>query len=235
MDADRFDSISRLLSSSSTRRAALPALLASAIGLTSYVHPNKVWAGGRCKPACRTCQSCKKGKCVRTANGKRCKRGKCVSVRNGQRCSGGTCLGGRCAPFPTLPPPCRRLRQSCDDDCCDGLVCGDNGCEKGRVCLRPLGAECSGDDCNCSQVLQKCSPVTGTCRACVFPEETCQVADDCCICGNDCECGTSAGDKKNVCCFTQGSINCQVTSECCAGLVCEIGEDGFGECVTQPR
>lgn len=233
MDADRFDSISRILGASSTRRAALSGLLATAIGQVSYVRPNGVWAGFRgCKVGCRICQTCKNGKCIRTANGKRCKRGKCVSVRNGTRCPEGTCLGGRCVPFPTPPPLCRTLRQSCDDDCCDGLVCDRNGCDEGRVCLQPLGEVCEGDNCNCSNLLQKCSPVTGTCRACVFPEEACQVADDCCICGsNDCECGTSAGDKTNVCCFKEGSINCLTNTECCAGLVCEIGVNGFRQCV----
>jgi hypothetical protein len=236
MDADRFDAASRLFGATGTRRGALTALLAGAFGLASLADPDDAWAAsGKCRKPCGACKRCQRGTCVRTADGKRrCKPGRCVSVRNGTRCPGGTCLGGRCAPFPT-PPPCRSLRQSCDNDCCGGLVCDRNGCEPGNVCLVPIGKRCQGDECNCSNLRQNCSSVTDTCRACVFPGETCQVADDCCICSNDCDCGTSAGDQENVCCFTEGSINCLRTSECCAGLVCVIDEEGFGECVPAPR
>lgn len=232
MDADRFDAVSRLLGATGTRRRALTALLGGALGLSGFSGPDEAWAAsGKCKKRCGACKNCQRGKCVRTADGIRCKRGRCVSVRNGTRCAGGTCLGGRCAPFPTPPPPCRTLRQSCADDCCDGLVCDRNGCEPGSVCVRPLGKPCDGDDCNCSNLLQNCSDETDTCRACVFPEEACQVADDCCICANDCACGPSAGTEENVCCFTEGSPNCLTTSECCAGLVCQPDEEGFLECV----
>jgi hypothetical protein len=81
--------------------------------------------------------------------------------------------------------------------------------------------------------LQKCSEESDTCRACVFPEEACTVADDCCLGTSDC--GTSAGGDENVCCFIAGSLNCLTTSECCDGLVCNIDEQGFGECVPEPR
>jgi hypothetical protein len=229
MDADRFDTISRLLGARGTRRAGFTTLLGGALGLSALIDADEGRArSGRCRKSCGSCKTCRKGKCVRTARGTRCKPGKCIAVRSGTRCPGGTCLGGRCAPFPTPPPPCRTLRESCADDCCDGLVCDRNGCDPGNVCIRPIGKPCDGDDCNCSNLLQKCSDESDTCRACVFPAEACTVADDCCF--PDSSCGPTPGTEEAVCCFTEGNPNCLGDFECCAGLVCSFAS-GFGVCV----
>jgi hypothetical protein len=234
MDADRFDALSRLLGSPTTRRGTLFALLSGALSLTGSVTPEAGWAAsGRCRFPCGPCQSCKKGKCVRTSRGKRCKRGRCVPRSNGILCGNpvsGFCQDGSCVPFPPPPPPppCRTLQEDCNNDCCEGLVCGESRCSfSDRLCVLPEGEVCDGDSCSCAQG-QKCSPVTNRCRACISdPSEECQEADDCCLPGVFCE---SRDGGPRTCCIGQNNeaVFCIETSQCCAGLICS---EQTGRCV----
>ena len=238
MDADRFDAVSRLLGSTGTRRGTLAALLSGALGLSGLPGPDAAWAAsGKCKKPCGACKRCQRGKCVRTAGRIRCQRGKCVSVRNGTRCSTGTCLGGRCAPFPTPPPPpCRTLRQECAGDCCGNLVCANSNCASFNVCVQPAGGPCNvsapAGNCDCENT-QRCTS-NNTCEICEGAGALCDTRDDCCNILHACQPAETGGP--NRCCAPLGT-GCRVSSpECCAGLFCDENEPGspFGLCTPTP-
>jgi len=98
MDGTRFDTITRSLTVAGSRRRALAAGVAGALGLWGVTHQDDVAAGGKCKPKCNECETCKKGK-----HGKK---GKCKPQPNGTACSVGSCQNGSCAAVtPQSPPP----------------------------------------------------------------------------------------------------------------------------------
>src|SRR5215208_3853558 len=104
MDADRFDSLARTLTTMGSRRA-LAAAIGGALGVIALADPKNAAAGnsGKCKPTCDECEKCDKGKCHKTKHGKVCKKGKCKPKPNDSPCSGsGRCLNGTC----NLPPVC---------------------------------------------------------------------------------------------------------------------------------
>src|SRR3954469_21797197 len=53
-------------------------------------------------------------------------------------------------PSPPVvpPPPCAALHQTCSNNCCGTLGCGNNGCDSGSVCYRNPGSRCSAS-CDC--------------------------------------------------------------------------------------
>src|SRR5829696_2458391 len=112
MDAHRFDTLTRSLTQTGSRRHALAAALAGALGLLGLPRPHGSAAGGKCKPACNACATCKKGPCHKTKHGKVCKKGKCQAKAEGTACPGGTCQSGRCC-VPDHPAAT-----------CAGALCG---------------------------------------------------------------------------------------------------------------
>jgi hypothetical protein len=147
MDGIHFDSLTRSLTQTGSRRRALAATLGGALGVFGLVHPDDAAAGGKCKPACNECATCKKGKCRKTPNGKKCKKGKCKPKPAGTACSVGTCQSGSCV-----------AQQTCTPNCTD-KVCGDNGCGGScGSCTDPR--TCESGQCTCPE--DECG---GTCVA----------------------------------------------------------------------
>lgn len=62
MDAQRFDTLTRSLTQTGSRRRAVTAALAGALALLGLARPDEAVAGGRCKPKYTECETCKKGK-----------------------------------------------------------------------------------------------------------------------------------------------------------------------------
>ena len=98
MDADRFDSLIRSLTTVGSRRRTLATVITGAIGLLGLAGADDAAAGksGKCKPQCGECATCDKGKCKKKNGKKRCKKGKCKAKGNGTGCSIGTCQNGGC-------------------------------------------------------------------------------------------------------------------------------------------
>ena len=63
MDADRFDSLTRSLMSSGSRRRALGAVAGGVLGLLGLADSDDASAAksGKCKPRCGECARCKRG------------------------------------------------------------------------------------------------------------------------------------------------------------------------------
>src|SRR5215212_1937892 len=97
MARDPFDTLARSFPAPGSRRRALAAAFASALGLLGLTHPGESVAGGRCKPSCGECASCTKGKCHKTEHGKSCKHGTCHAKADDTPCSRGFCRRGSCA------------------------------------------------------------------------------------------------------------------------------------------
>ena len=135
MDADRFDSLSRSLAITGSRRLALTAALGGALGLLGLTHPDDATAGGKCKPTCNECQTCTKGPCTKTPHGKKCKKDTCQAKGDGAGCSVGTCQSGSCV---TAAPPqaCREAARrnlcpitgTCMENCLAGTVFVPESC-----------------------------------------------------------------------------------------------------------
>ena len=110
MDAECFDTLTRMLTAAGSRRRALAAL-SGAFGLLSLAHPQDATAAtsGKCTPKCGECEKCQKGDCDKKNGKKRCQQGTCKPKAEGTGCSNGACQGRRCvaaaAPAPLLPPP----------------------------------------------------------------------------------------------------------------------------------
>jgi hypothetical protein len=122
MDAARFDTVARSLTGARSRRQALIAALGGACGLLGLAHTDDVGAGGKCKPACGECQTCKKGSCKKTAHGKQCKKGRCQARDNGTACTGGSCQSGICVATPPCGAGC-----AADETCCGGACINTSG------------------------------------------------------------------------------------------------------------
>ena len=121
MDSNRFDTLTRALSSTGSRRRTVTAALAGAIGLLGVVHPDPVAA--RKSKKCPPCKKRKQGKC----QGKK---------PDGTACPGGTCQGGRCC-IPDHPAAT-----------CAGAFCGsakNNNCGQAVACNCPPGQRCLGN------------------------------------------------------------------------------------------
>ena len=121
MDAERFDSLTRVLTTAGSRRRVLAAALAGALGLQGRLQPDDAAAGRRCKPKCSECERCKKGKKGR--------KGKCKAKSNGTACSTGTCQGGNCSLRT-----CSSAAE-CGSDANGGCLCAAPRSGGSKVCL----------------------------------------------------------------------------------------------------
>ena len=151
MDADRFDTLARSLTSVGSRRRALGAALSGALGALGMAEVDEASAArsGKCKRKPGECERCDRGKCEKKDGKKRCKAGKIKVKASGTPCSNGFCQNGACT--------CTGLQASCSSsaECCSSTAaCAPNFCAPGiaRCCL-PLGAACAHScDC-CGQVV----------------------------------------------------------------------------------
>jgi hypothetical protein len=127
VEAERFDTLSRLIGSRTSRRKAVAL---AATGLLGIAAPEA--AAGRCsrRKSCPECKRCKKQRCKPDA------------TQNGAACtgvSGGTCEGGACCLG--LLANCSYAKQCCQND--GKLACAPIGNLGQAQCCRPLGGACS--------------------------------------------------------------------------------------------
>ena len=154
MDGQRFDAITRLMTTGRSRRALVRVVLTSAGaaalarlgagGDAGQVTPAACTANGiRCGPNTpRRCGTCCSGCTARQENGQR----RCSCCRDGRdcrrddQCCSGRCEGGTCVPASCLP-----FEGNCggDSDCCSGVCSGGSVCA--AVGCQPEGAPCSGE------------------------------------------------------------------------------------------
>jgi len=139
MDAAGFDTLTRTLAVTATRRGAVAALLGLAAGAWSV-------GGGAGKRRCR--RDSPPGQCCRKRHGAIA----CTCDDGGTVCGAACCLpgqsceSGRCVDTPE-PPVCIVFGQPCKDvgrPCCAGLACGSGqGGQTDIACWVPAGGACA--------------------------------------------------------------------------------------------
>jgi len=169
MDADDFDSLTRVLTGAQSRRRALTAIVGS-VGLLGLVGHDEASAGpGKCKPACFDCATCKKGSCKKVNGRLHCTKSKCKPKPDSTPCGGGTCQNGTCVgPFPSPLPFCA----------------GKNFCP---IATLPPTCQASGAQCVCAAkeggesvcVLESSLHFVSICSLCTIPGEICLDATGC--------------------------------------------------------
>jgi hypothetical protein len=156
MDHTRFDALSRAVSTTPSRRAALTLLAGLGLGRLEQADA-EARKSGKCKPTCGECEKCKKGDCDTKNGKKKCKKGKCKPKANGTACATGTCQAGRCvfcADKPDFtdcgggnqcsggvcatPPTCRVGGEPSCAECCPGITCDASD----HCACAPAGAPC---------------------------------------------------------------------------------------------
>jgi len=181
MDQNRFDTLTRTISTVRSRRAALGTLLAGTLGLLDLAETSA-------RKACPPCKKRKNGKC------------KALKRLNGSECPGGRCQSGVCAPVVSEeqpPPTCPAGECSRKNPCGDGCVCLDIGGGT-RRCLTQ--GTCSGvGDCESGTCGAGCTCVnpgglrSGCASTVGCPTVTCTSNSDC---GSECTCvGTGAAAR----------------------------------------
>ena len=207
MDHHRFDTLTRSLTTTGSRRRALIMALSGALGVLGLVHADDAAAAKKCPP----CKKRKQGKCKK-------------KLPDGTACSGGMCQSGSCVRTPSPPPP--------PSDCtpeCSGKDCGDDGCAgvcgsctapetcHDGTCCRP---DCNGKDCGDDGCGGSCGPCTGgTCQ-----DGVCDCHDPFETCGGVCFLRCSAGVVRDpftcVCCLSnETTCNAEPGStQCCSGM-----------------
>jgi hypothetical protein len=144
MDNARFDRLTVLLGTASTRRAGLGFLAALGLGsgLVDRAEAKKKHRKKCKKKKCGACQKCKKGKCTPQPDGTAC--------GGGAACSAGQCI---------CPTEC------CADTDCDACAACDSGqC----VSTCPDGQFCQDDTC-----IVKCPSGQKACQGICIPDNQC--------------------------------------------------------------
>lgn len=188
MDDDRFDSLTRRISSRRAVGGAIAGALAGVFGLNeaeaARCPGGKKRCGKRCIPkrGCCTTAQCRPG-----ATGAICRRNRCVCPAGKMSCRTGCAgaEGARCTGFATCCSKscdflvgggtcssCNGLFCSSEADCCPGTPCLGNrcgGCLDRAVVCTPGGqpcceSECSGGVC-LSEAGERCKH-DANCRAC---------------------------------------------------------------------
>ena len=163
MDQNRFDTLTRSLTTTGSRRQAVAAVLSGAFGVLGLVPAGGTGAKKQCPP----CKKRKKGKCKK-------------KQPDGTACPVGTCLSGSCfAGATAAPPPSDPCPGQPDDTACPG----DGRCRSGVCQPRPtcaahhvtclLGSQCCSNSCS--------GPDGGTQScSCSTSGEPCYTTIDCC-------------------------------------------------------
>ena len=211
MDHTRFDSLTRSLTVTGSRRRALTAALSGALGVLGLIPSDDGAAAKKCPP----CKKRKKGKCKKT-------------LPDGTACAGGMCQGGSCvaAAAPAPAPQC-----TSNAECSDGLVCisgtcqicvATSECRGGEQCLstgccpepRICGTTCLAAPCD-TQQCRSCSATSGTCVSCSGDKTCCGAGTEsarCLIAGGFPCSGIYTVAKNRSCC----SGTCDAATNRCA-------------------
>jgi hypothetical protein len=132
MDADRFDTLTRLASTAGSRRRAVVTAGGGMLALLGLAEPHDALAKKKCPP-------CKKRK-----------QRKCKKKRpDGTACAGGTCQSGRCVAAPAAP-----FCQGKADftDCGNGMKCSGGVCAPPPGCFNTgciTNGQCCSGFCSC--------------------------------------------------------------------------------------
>lgn len=167
MDANRFETLLRVVNGSASRRGMVRTLAGLALGGTL----GAAIAEGEAKQ-CPPCRTKKKGKCKgKKPHGTRCDHGRGVCQSGTCRCGGGppcpprqVCEAGRCFPQGTCPAGSRICgpapSTACGDDCFCGLsAAGNTVCfESGGFCIHFTGDDCqTAAECSTCQTSADCA------------------------------------------------------------------------------
>ncbi len=198
MDTTRFDTLTRFLVTSPSRRAALGGLAGSTLFalLTRSGWLEQDVAAKRRKKKCKKCGPCRK-----------CKKGKCKPKPDGTVCGGGaTCQQGDCI----CATECCSDANCPLDQVCDGGQCVDEGCPPGqKVCQGGCIADsqCCGD---CPQN-QTCCTNLGECK---------DLRNDADFCG---QCANGQCPGGAVCANGECGLTCISVGQACFGDTCFCG------------
>jgi hypothetical protein len=156
MDGLRFDTLTRTLAATGTRRHALATALSGALSTALSV---SVIDEAAAKKKCPPCKKRKRGKCKNTKP-------------NGTACPGGTCQGGRCIPAPTCSDGIKNGNET-------GVDCGGScpRCSNGQGCASRndcASALCRGGTCQaCTEIPDNCGDVNGAACFCTGGPNVC--------------------------------------------------------------
>jgi hypothetical protein len=208
MDSARFDRLTRVIGTLSTRRAALGLL--SALGLAGALADDGDAKKKRkkCKKKCGPCRKCKKGKCKPKPDGADCG-------------GGATCQSGECV---------------CPTECCADSDCGSDCavCDSGQcVSTCPDGQVCQGDTCvaSCPTGQKECNgvciPENQCCGGCPAGQTCCTNVVECKDTRNDPDfCGGCANHQcpgGAFCANGACSVQCNTIGDVCFQPDCKCG------------
>ncbi len=191
MESSRFDTFTRGLAASLSRRGTLgglAAVLAMLLEMSGHGPSEAKKKAKGCRKVGKKCShkrnrkccshaKCRGGRCKCTGQKKAC-RGKCIPKSHccdNADCGGGsTCQGGVCNCVAGQKP----CNDVCipDEDCCTNSDCGNcESCQSG-TCVSgcQTGQECVSGTCRCT---------TSSCSGCCATDETCQDGADRDACG----------------------------------------------------
>jgi hypothetical protein len=234
MDPTRFDTWTRRLVATNTRRAVIR-LLAGAVLAASAGVGLDLPAAARCRR--KTCAPCG-----------RCKNGRCKSRPNDTPCGDdgtGRCRGGVCRPRPTCTGAGSACNTPACEQCCSGRCAspGANACLAsiaGSPCLTDgdcLSGVCSGYICvgPFGHPGDSCADSFECVYAC-GPEEACLAApvNQACQIDRDCRSGRCAVAPSTAClgrqCLAELGEFCLVDGDCATGS-CDASGGGVPICV----
>jgi hypothetical protein len=212
MDSDRFDSLSRTISSRRVLGAAIAGTLGGLLGLGEAIAAPCPKGRKRCRKRCiPKKQCCTTGNCRPGATGRVCQRGRCVCPPARPKLCGGRCVpAAGCCTAAECP-------QGAICSVAGACVCPAGSSSCGARCALPEGASCVGrpsSDC-CSGT---CDFLVGggTCASCVG--RSCGSGNPCCP-GVTCSQGFCGGCRPRATSCTPGGQPC-CNSDCGPGGAC---------------
>src|SRR5918995_2170893 len=128
MDARRFDTLARIVSTAGSRRRAVATAVGGVLALLGLADPHDATAKKKCPP----CKKRKQGKCKK-------------KKPDGTACPNGACQSGRCVATEPSPPPCQGKADF--TECGGGKRCSGGVCETPPVCMNS-GCIANGQCCS---------------------------------------------------------------------------------------
>ena len=213
MDARRFDTLTRIVSTAGSRRRAVATAVGGVLALLGLADPHDATAKKKCSP----CKKRKQGKCKK-------------KKPDGTACPGGTCQRGSCITDNRCPDG----QKPCGPACIlAGQCCTSTDCPIGTTCCNQLCTDTMTDPRHCGGCTTVCS-AGKTCaggRCCTAREDDCTTAGECC--GTD-VCSTGLPDNRCTACVPKGS-GCEHAA-CCLGLFCvDLSTSGTTCVACMPR
>src|SRR5215207_6924815 len=142
MDARRFDTLARIVSTAGSRRRAVATAVGGVLALLGLANPHDATAKKKCPP----CKKRKQGKCKK-------------KKPDGTACPGGTCRGGSCIAA-TGGNGCPDGQRPCGTRCIlPGQCCTDTDCSTGTTCCGRLCVDTTSDTRHCGGCATPCAAV----------------------------------------------------------------------------